>query len=789
MNRNNSSIRKTIRNMKKTKKKQVLNMNGRLNIVKLVCLGLVFVVIFNMGNLSIAQHDKYIDISQKNQLDRTTIPANRGAIYDCNMEILAQSATVWTVIASPMDFSPVEKKPLVAEELAKILDMDSQEVLDKLNKKNRHEKIKIKVEKPVVDEIRAFLIENKISGITFAEDTKRYYPNNNSAAQLIGFTGNENQGQYGVELSYNSYLSGTPGYTVSAKNGLGGNLPTSYENKVDPINGNSLVLTLDETVQHFLDKVLKETDVSHKPKQGAAGIVMKVKTGEILAMSTMNDFDLNAPREISNPDVKKALDEIKKEEERRLAGTASDNSEALSSATNLDSSSSSTVDGEDSAEPVMTYNEALLQAQQKQWDNKAISYAYQPGSVFKPVTASAALEEKTANLKETHYCPGYIKVADRIMKCHVTSGHGVVDFRAAMVGSCNPAFVEIGQKLGADNFFKYLKGFGLTEKTGIDLPGEGESMYYTADKLGIVELASSSFGQSTAATPIQMLTAICAIANDGYLMTPYVVKDILDENGNIVESRQPVTKRQVISKETSDTMKSIMESVVSARGGSNAYIKGYQIGGKSGTSQKQGPGDDKDAKISSYAAFAPADDPEVAVIIMVDEPTSGQIYGSVVAGPAVSSVMADILPYLGYEPKYTEEELEKLDSVVPYVVDQDILFAKGALNAVGLKARIIGDGKNVVKQVPNVGGNIATGGTVILYTESVKETMGVVPNVVGMTPFEANRVLTNAGFTVCVSGGAASNVQAKVQTQSMEGGIKLGIGNIITITIVKQDTD
>lgn len=791
--------RRIIRNMKKTGKKSVLNMNGRLNVVKLACLVLVFVVIFNMGSLGIAQHDKYVDIAQRSQLDRITVPADRGTIYDRNMEVLAQSATVWTIIASPRDLTPADKKPFIAEGLANILEMDTQVILDKLNKTNRHEKIKTKVEKPVVDATRKFLLDNEISGITFTQDSKRYYPNNNSAAQLIGFTGAENQGQYGVELSYNSQLSGVPGYVMSAKNGLGGNLPTSYENRVEPINGNSLVLTLDESIQYSLDKTLKEVLEYHSPRNGAAAIAMDVKTGGILGMTTMNDFDLNNPREITDPKVKEALEAIRIEEEKKKDLSSSENSSQLNSATNsseqsvqttTSSSSSSEGDTQTEEEPILTYLEQLSLAQQAQWNNKAISYAYQPGSVFKPVTAAAALEEKTANLKETHYCPGFIKVADRTMKCHKLSGHGVLDFAGGLINSCNPAYVEIGTKLGADRFFKYVKGFGLTEKTGIDLPGEGESMYIPANRLGKVELASSSFGQSTAVTPLQMLTAICAIANDGYLVTPYVVKDILDENGNIVESRQPQIKRQVISKETSDIMKDLMEQVVSAKGGSNAYIKGYQMGGKSGTSQKQGPDALEGALISSYTAFAPVDDPQVAIIVMVDEPTSGQTFGSVVAGPAVAAIMSDILPYLGIEKKYSDEELKDLESVVPNVMGQDILFAKSALSTVGLNMRRIGTGKTVITQVPHHGATVATGGTVLVYTSDKEELeMGAVPYVKGLTPFEANRQLTNAGFTVKVSGGAANNTLAKVNDQSHAAGSELAIGSIVTITVLKADTD
>lgn len=726
-------------------------MQKRLKYSVTIVVILVFsLLIANLVQISAIDYEFYNNYADSRQLRPTNIRANRGTIYDRNMSIMAQSATVWDIAISPKDIDDKEREKLVSG-LSQILDVDSQKILDKSNKNNQYEIIKSKVEKDVADSVRKFITDEKLANeINIFENTKRYYPNSTLASSVIGFTGSDSQGLYGLELKYDEQLKGTDGYIVSLKNGLSENMPTNYEKKYEPIDGNSLVLSIDENIQHFLENTLSQVMQQHKPLKGTAGIVMDVNTGAILAMANMPNFDLNEPFIIYDDTIRAGIEKLTGEEQKS----------------------------------------AKSKAQLDQWSNKSISYTYQPGSTFKAITGSAALEEKTSTLHSSFYCTGSIKVADRIMKCHQTRGHGTQNFTDAMVNSCNPAYVKIGQDLGADKFFSYFEAYGLTEKTGIDLPGEAKSSYYKAKDLGQVSLASSSFGQSMALTPIQVITAISAVVNGGNLVTPYVVSSILDENQNIVQTTSPNIKRQVISQETSEMMRSIMESVVTVKGGSNAAVKGYRIGGKSGTSQKQNPGDSEDARISSYIGIAPIDKPEIATLIMIDEPQSGQVYGSVVAAPAVATFMADVLPYLGFVPEYSEKELESMNTIVPHLLDKGVLEAISKLSAVGLsKPTVIGNGNTVIKQVPSTGSKIPKDATVILYTDNEQEKSVNIANVVGLKPLDAKRKLQKQGFNVIISGAAVEHEDSKVISQSISEGELVEIGSVIEINSVKSGTD
>lgn len=742
-------------------------MRRKLYFVVIVAIVTAFCIISsNIVRITIFEYDEYRDRATGQQLSPKNIPATRGTIYDRNMSVIAQSATVWDVILAPKNMEETQVD-YIAKSLGDILG-DTPE-----NKKSYTDKIltnsttdsayvilKKKVEKPVADSIRKLIVtgftpegEKKASplkGIDLTESSKRYYPNSTFASSLVGFTGSDSQGLYGVELSYDKELSGTPGYIVSAQNALGEAMPVSFEEKFDPIHGNNIVLTLDESIQHFLDNALTERFAKHKPTMGIAGIVMNVNTGEILAMSNLPTFNLNDPWSLPDATVAEIalLPEAEQKDARSLA----------------------------------------LQAQ---WSNKNISYTYQPGSTFKTVVASAALEEKTSSLDSTFSCPGYVIVGDRKMGCHIgLPGHGTVDFTGALVGSCNPAFVKIGSNLGASAFYKYYKGFGLTQKTGIDLPGENIGSYYTDQNMSEVSLASSSFGQSQSVTPIQLITSVCAVVNGGKLVTPHVVKDILDQNGNIIKTIEPQIKRQVISEETSATLRSMMEQVVDVKTGTNAGIMGYRIGGKSGTSQKLNPGDSTEARIGSYVGVAPADKPEIAVFIMIDEPTTGQVFGSVIAAPGVAAVLQDTLPYLGYSPQYTPEQEAKREIVTPYLLKMGVLEAQSKLAQVGLsKPRIIGEGVNVVKQIPDVSEKIPRDGTVILYTDVVEETQVAMPNVVGLSPAAAKAMLDKAKLNVIINGLATEHKNSTITEQSVAEGVMTPIGTVIEITCLKSDTD
>lgn len=723
---------------------------------KRLLIGIILVSVFlcyilgTLININVVKHDFWTEYADGHQLRPETIPANRGTIYDRNMTILAQSATVWDVVLSPANIKAEDKED-VAKSLSDLLSIDYDKVLAQTKKKNQYEVVKRKVEDTVAEEVRTLIKDNKwAGGIALQEATKRYYPKNSLASSVLGFSGDDGDGLYGIEYKYDKDLKGTPGYIVSLKNGRSENIPTSYEQRYDPVDGSSLVLTIDETIQLYLEKTLQQVMLQHAPNAGCAGIVMDVNTGAILAMADLPNYDLNQPFTIVDETLRDYISTLPSEEQKKAR------SEALG----------------------------------KQWSNKCVSYLYQPGSTFKTIVAASALEEKTSSLHSTFYCPGYVKVADRTMKCHKDGGHGQLDFIGALVGSCNPAFVSIGASLGADNFFKYFEAFGLTEKTGIDLPAEEKSSYYTADKLHEVELASCSFGQSMALTPIQVCTAVSTVVNGGYLVTPYVVQDIVDANGNVVKSHSPEIKRQVISEETSETLRMMMQEVVEVKGGTNAAVKGYKIGGKSGTSQKQTPGSAEDVYVSSYVGVAPIDNPHIAVYVMVDEPTSGEIYGSVISAPAVAAIMSDVLPYLGYSPVYTEEELETMEISVPNVTNYGVLEATGKLAALGLnKPKVIGEGEKVVKQVPGIGEKMPKDGTIILYASDVAEETVIVPDVTAMSPPAAKKALEKLNLNVIVSGSGGESNQSKVVMQSLPADQAVPIGTVIEITSVIKETD
>ena len=561
-------------------------------------------VICSLFNLQIIDYEEYKVRAANQQLKDVVIPANRGIIYDANMKVLAQSATVWTVAVDPSNIEEEDREP-IAEGLSEILEVDKQSILDKLAKTDTaYQSIKLKVEKPVADAVRQFALEGNdgdgYGGISLTQDSKRYYPYGNFLATVIGFTGTDNTGLYGLEAYYDDVLGGTPGRQVSAQTAAGGDMGYDYDSFYAPQDGDSLVLTIDEVIQHYAEKELDRAVQDYNAIERGVVIVMDVDTGGILAMATKGDFDPNDPftiyDETKRAEVEAVVDDPNTEEDEHAA--------------------------------------AVLAAQYAQWRNKAVSDLYEPGSVFKLVTASAALDSGSSSLSDSFVCTGSINVSGTIMHCANLSGHGAEDFSLALSNSCNPAFIQIGTKMGAETFFSYFNAFGLTKTTGIDLPGEAQSQYYDAEGLGPVQLASCSFGQSNKITPIQMITAVATIANGGNLVQPHLVSKILDADGNLVEDLEPETKRQVISEETSREILDIMQDTKTV---GRAYVQGYRVGGKSGTSQKL-DSDDPDARIASFVGVAPCDDPEIAVLVIIDEPQNsvdGQFYGGYLAAPVV----------------------------------------------------------------------------------------------------------------------------------------------------------
>ncbi len=728
-------------------------MKRRLNVFVALALVLFTVwIIINLATVSIKEGEKYQQIANSQQFQARVIYANRGNILDRNGNILATSATVYTVFIDPVMVkeNDIKKLDLICEKLSEILGMSKDDIRAKAAKSSRYEFLKRKVDKTVADKVNAFIKEEKLSCIGVDPDTQRIYPHNDLAASVIGFTNYDGNGIYGLEKYYDEYLSGINGKIISAKDGRGADMPYRYEQNFPASDGNTLVLNIDLVLQYYVEKELKRAVEEHGANNRACAIIMNVKTGQILAMATEPDFDLNNPTEIYDPKVAATINAILDPEEKQKATAV---------------------------------------AWEQQWKNKAITELYNPGSVFKVITGSSALEEKVISMTDVFTCTGSIKVGGETFHCWSNKAHGPQTFVEAMTNSCNPAFVEIGQRLGVHLFSEYFSAYGLDKRTGIDLPGESGSIYHSEDTMTVVDLAASSFGQSNKITPLQMITAYAAVVNGGELVTPYVVNKIVDKDGNVVKQFEPQIKRQVISEETSKLMRETLETVVVTNGGSNAYIQGYRIGGKSGTSQKIDEYGEAGRQIyvSSYVGFAPANDPEIIMLVMVDEPSNGKYYGSLVASPVVSNVFKEALPYLGYFPEYTAEEYSNMDISIPDVVGAESAKAKSTLEAIGLTVDVVGSGANVIKQVPASGSTMPRTGKVILYTEETgSEQLVTVPNVLNMSLQEANIAITNAGLNFKPVGGAANHSGAFAYAQNYNG-VLVPKYTVVEVTFVAND--
>lgn len=737
----------------------------------------VFVIIFtvyicvNLFNISVLKSEYYRAKANNQQLDSFPINANRGTIYDTNGKILAQSSTVWDVIITPSDIAEfdTDKTEAICRKLSDICQVDYNTLMDACSKdKNdeflRYYVVKRKVGKEVVDEISKFKTENKLAlySIYTVENTKRDYPNDSLAASVIGFTNFDGDGVYGVEAYYDDYLQGVDGKIVTARDAAGGAMPYEYETRYSAKDGNSLYLTIDAILQHSLEKNLQMALTQHKAQNRACGIIMNVNTGAILAMATAPSFDLNNPSELSSYYTDKLA-----EYEASLA------------------------EGEYTQEEIdKLVKEKRSVYRETQWNNKAVSELYIPGSVFKVVTAASALEEELLTPDTVvAECIGATYVAGTKIKCWTMAGHGTMTLQTALIKSCNPSFIAIGNLLGAANFSNYFEAFGLTEKTGIDLPGESTSMYVKYENMGPVELASSAFGQTHKLTPIQMITAYAAVVNGGHLVTPHVVDKIVDSTGNVIKTNGANVKRQVISEETSEQMRMMLEQVVENNGGSNAYISGYRIGGKSGTSEKLDEYSNANMRfVGSMCCFTPADNPEIIMLVMVDEPMNGEYYGSRVASPVISAVFRECLENVGIYAQYTAEELAAQDTTVPYIIGYNGLAAITTLNSKGLKYEFVGDENGtVVKTVPANSNTIPKNGTVVVYMDDSEKQTTTVPNVIGMTVQQANAAITAAGLNISLTGGAIENDSAKAVSQSIEAGTEAYRGAVVQVTFLVND--
>lgn len=740
--------------------------------IMIACM--VFVA-FSMYKVAVKESKKYQELANSQQFRATTVKANRGTIYDQNGQVLAQSVTVYTVFVDPRTFAErdmgkestmyrevvgrdpeeykIDREEYIVSTLSEALNIAPEDIRQKLYKNNAYQEIAKEVDKAAATKIVKAMSEAGITSVGATPIAKRYYPQNDLAANVIGHLHYDGYGIYGLEAYYDDYLTGTDGRIVSARDATGAEFQYKYKQSYDARDGDSIYTNLDATIQYYCEKALESAVLQNNPKDRACAIVMNAKTGAIYAMATEPDYNLNAPAEIY--DTQQAA---------ILAG----------------------LEGLGNEQEYLNQRSAFWN---KQWKNKAISELYFPGSVFKVVTGSAAIEENAISLNDKFYCNGAVTVDGVPFHCWTTNGgHGTQNFVEAMTHSCNPAFVAIGQKLGAKNFSRYFEAFGLTEKTGIDLPAETSSLFASYAQMTPVTLASSSFGQTNKITPIQMICAYAAVVNGGNLVTPYVVDKIVDCDGNIVKEFTPTIKRQVISEETSAIMRDTLESVVTVNSRSNVYINGYNIGGKSGTSQKLDENPNGDTYVSSYCAFYPANDPEIIMLVMVDEPRNGLYYGSAVAAPVVSEVFTEILPYLGYYAEYTEDELENLEVTVPDVQGAQIGPAMATIESMGLKYNIVGDGETVVKQVPLRGTEMPKGCTVILYTEEdYEEDMVTVPDLTGYSLEKANKKLASIGLNLRPLGGAAHKAGAECSGGMNYVNVEVPKGTVIEAYFLVND--
>lgn len=723
----------------------------------LLCVVLVAVIVpgVRLVDIMLINGEKYQSLASEQQLYDNIITAPRGKIYDSNKEILAESSTAWNVYLAPNGLNKMEDvekrekiRNVIADGLAEILGVDRDTVYEKTAKKTYYVAIKKKIDKITVNKVYEFIEANEDLELKryvgLEETTKRNYPNKNLASVVIGFVGDDEQGLAGIESYYDTYLTGEPGRVVAAKDAYGENMPLTYEMVEEPQEGNSLILTIDSYIQHVAEKQLRQAVEDNKCNERGVAIVMNVKTGAILALAVTGDFDPNEPFTLS------ASDEAKVE----------------------------ALEGEERS--------ALLsELRNRQWRNKAVSDAYEPGSVFKIFTAAAALEENVASKNSSYSCVGHTQVAGQPYHCHKTSGHGVQSLFTAMSNSCNPAFINIGQAMGINTFSKYFEAFGFTAKTGIDIPGETSSIYYSKDRMGPVELASASFGQTFKVTPVQLIAAAAASVNGGYLVQPHVVDKIIDSDGNVVKAATTSYRRQVISKETSMVIREALEVVVHG-GAKNAYVAGYRTGGKTGTSEKidlMNETNQKGLYVASYVGIAPIDDPEIAILVLLDEPTAGSIYGGTISAPVASAILSEIMPYLGFEAHYTNEELSKRAIPVPDLNGLGISDAKKKITSANLIYKVVGDGDTVISQLPAAGDTLYSGGLVIIYTEDEQTTNEkvTVPDFSGKTVDEVNNLAAELGLNVKFYGNTLEDANTVSYSQSIKAGSVVESGTAVTV--------
>ena len=730
------------------------------------------ILIGRLAWLQIVKHDEYRIQAANQQLKDVAVTPTRGQIYDANGKVLAKSSIVWTIAADPSQISALkaeegdersaeerraERVRTVSADVAGMLGLDENEVYDKLiDSESQYEVLAKQVDKPVADQIKEYASDNNLP-ITVTQDTKREYPYGAFAASVLGFMHADGYGFYGLEAYYEETLAGTPGRLVSIKNGLGAEIANDDREEYPAQDGNSLVLTLDANIQAIAEKYLENSVKVNNVSERGVVIIMDVNTGAILAMATKPDFDPNDPMTIYDPERAALLEGLSDEEYTQVQG----------------------------------------EERQRQWKNKAITDLYTPGSVFKLITTSAALDSGVSTPGTTYYCGGSYQVLPNTKSytCAEGAAHQWQDMGKVLYNSCNIATIQEALKMGIETFSDYYNAFGFTEKTGIDLPAEqapyaGVS-YHPAGSMSLIDLASTSFGQAQKVTPIQMITAVAAIANGGYLVQPYIVDKIVDQEGNVVQETEPTIKRQVISEEVSQQVLQMMEGVVdygaAGAAGRNAYVAGYHIGGKSGTSEKLDQEKREDGtyeKVSSFLAVLPVDDPQIAILAFVDEPHAETEYGSMLSAPLIGNIISEVAPYLGIE--MDESLLPSGDVTVPNLVTPNNPsysqwdLAQVELNKIGLAHRKVGSGDTVLAQYPEAGTKVAAGTTVYLYTDSTEYTKTTVPDVTGKSAALASQMLAGSGLNVRISG----DENGQVTAQDVAAGTETPMGTVVTITTV-----
>lgn len=741
---------------KRAEKGPAQRLRQRTAILILLILVLGFgAAVLRLTYLTTVQSSELQESAVDLQLADTTVSAKRGTIYDANGNVLAESASVWQVLMSPVNFKNDKQRQAAAKGLSEIFDLEYNDVLDDTKQQSHYVVVKRRIEsderEKVLELIDTLKKDYSCSGvIQLLDDYKRYYPKNSLASSVIGFTGSDDQGLEGIEYEYDSYLSGTPGRIITAQNARGTDMPFRYEQNVESEDGNNVYLTIDETIQSICEKYMQKGVEDNNVLNKGVCIAMDVNTGAILAMVTTDGYDLNNPYELSAKDKKKIKSTAKSKQ-------AEAESAALSN----------------------------------MWRNKAVADTYMPGSVFKMCVASAALEENLVNEKTSFTCTGSILVEGETIHCSNIAGHGTQNFVEVISNSCNPAFIQIGQMLGAGKFRQYYQGFGFSDKTGIDLPGEAEDSFWKEGKMGGVDLAVASFGQNFTITPIQMITACAAVSNGGYVVQPHVVSKITDSKGNVIKTVDKKVKRQVISDDTSKKMNEYLEYNTERQGAAAGYISGYKVAGKTGTTEKRGvtkfESSFSEDYISSFCGYAPADDPQIAMLVFFDTPDGDAYYGSQVSSPVFINIMSEVLPYLDVKTSYTDEELGYVDASAGDYTGVSVDEAKTAVEADGFTATVKGNGSTVISQIPTVSSGLQKGGSIVLYTDSDSQSETVsVPSLIGLSPDEVNDVASAYGLNVSFSGATTSSGTSS--SQNIEAGTSVSPGTVITVSFADSSS-